>query len=169
MNSQIKKTAVWVPLLTAVAFVAGILFGTKFLKSNPSWDAMAKIDEMMGIISEEYVDNVDTDSILEASIPDILAKLDPHTVYIPASELQSTNEVLEGSFGGIGIVFNMLTDTATVVEVVSGGPAEKVGMLAGDRILTVNDSTIAGLKLESEAIRKKLKGPKGIQVVKTWS
>ncbi len=164
MNSQIKKTAVWVPLLTAVAFVTGILFGTKFLKSNPSWDAMAKIDEMMGIISEEYVDNVDTDSILEASIPDILAKLDPHTVYIPASELQSTNEVLEGSFGGIGIVFNMLTDTATVVEVVSGGPAEKVGMLAGDRILTVNDSTIAGLKLESEAIRKKLKGPKGTSV-----
>ncbi len=144
--------------------MAGILFGTKFLKSNPSWDAMAKIDEMMGIISEEYVDNVDTDSILEASIPDILAKLDPHTVYIPASELQSTNEVLEGSFGGIGIVFNMLTDTATVVEVVSGGPAEKVGMLAGDRILTVNDSTIAGLKLESEAIRKKLKGPKGTSV-----
>lgn len=161
MNPQLKKASVWVPLLIAVAFVVGLFLGAKLFKSTPSWNTHVKIDEIMSLIDEEYVDDVNTDSILEVSIPDILSKLDPHTVYIPASELQSTNEVLEGSFGGVGIIFNMLTDTATVVEVVSGGPAEKVGMLAGDRIITVNDSVIAGKKLESEAIRKHLKGPKG--------
>jgi carboxyl-terminal processing protease len=164
MNPQIKKAAVWVPLIIAVAFSLGLFLGARLFKSTPSWNSGTKINQMMELISEEYVDDVNTDSILEASIPDILAKLDPHTVYIPASELQSTNEVLEGSFGGVGIVFNMLTDTATVVEVVSGGPAEKVGMLAGDRIVVVNDSVVAGIKLESEEIRKRLKGPKGTSV-----
>ncbi|MCM1441312.1 MAG: PDZ domain-containing protein, partial [Roseburia sp.] len=102
-------------------------------------DVQKKVSAIMSLIDAEYVDDVNPDSILEQSIPDILAKLDPHTTYIPASELDATNQVLEGSFGGIGVVFNMMTDTATVVEVVSGGPAEKVGMLAGDRIVTVND------------------------------
>ena len=84
-----------------------------------------KISDIITLIQSDYVDAVDTDSLLEKTIPDLLSKLDPHTVYIPASELTSTNEVLEGSFGGIGVVFNMMTDTATVVEVVSGGLPKK--------------------------------------------
>ncbi|MDE5687267.1 MAG: S41 family peptidase, partial [Paramuribaculum sp.] len=164
MNQKIKSAAVWLPVAVALAFAVGLFVGARMFKSIPSWNTQVKIGEMMNLISSEYVDEVDVDSLLEASIPDIIAKLDPHSVYIPASELEQTNEVLEGSFGGIGVVFNMMTDTATVVEIVSGGPAEKVGMLAGDRIVTVNDSVVAGVKLESEKLRKKLKGPKGTKV-----
>lgn len=163
MNSN-KKISVWVPVIIAVAFAAGLFLGAKLFKGENEWNTRVKIGEIMDLISDQYVDDVNTDSILEASIPDILAKLDPHTVYIPASELQATNEVLDGSFGGIGVVFNMMTDTATVVEVVSGGPAEKVGILAGDRIVSVNDSIVAGVKIENEAIRSRLKGPKGTTV-----
>lgn len=164
MNQKIKSPAVWLPVAVAVAFAVGLFVGAKMFKSTPSWNTQVKIGELMDLISTEYVDEVDVDSLLEASIPDIIAKLDPHSVYIPASDLEQTNEVLEGSFGGIGVVFNMMTDTATVVEVVSGGPAEKVGMLPGDRIVTVNDSVVAGVKLESEKLRKRLKGPKGTRV-----
>lgn len=163
MNSN-KNISVWVPVIIAVAFAAGLFLGAKLFKGENEWNTRVKIGEIMNLISDQYVDDVNTDSILEASIPDILAKLDPHTVYIPASELQATNEVLDGSFGGIGVVFNMMTDTATVVEVVSGGPAEKVGILAGDRIVSVNDSIVAGVKIENEAIRSRLKGPKGTTV-----
>lgn len=163
MNSN-KNISVWVPVIIAVAFAAGLFLGAKLFKGENEWNTRVKIGEIMDLISDQYVDDVNTDSILEASIPDILAKLDPHTVYIPASELQATNEVLDGSFGGIGVVFNMMTDTATVVEVVSGGPAEKVGILAGDRIVSVNDSIVAGVKIENEAIRSRLKGPKGTTV-----
>ncbi|MDE6048077.1 MAG: S41 family peptidase [Paramuribaculum sp.] len=160
-----KKLAVWMPVIVAVAFVIGLYIGANLFKNGPEWNTRVKIGEIMDLISDQYVDEVNTDSILEASIPDILAKLDPHTVYIPASELQGTNEALDGSFGGIGVVFTMMNDTATVMEVVSGGPAEKVGVLAGDRIVTVNDSIVAGIKLDSESLRKKLKGPKGSSVL----
>lgn len=152
------------PLVIAVAFVGGLIAGGYFLGGRTETQVEKKIHEIMSLVATEYVDDVDPDSILEVSIPDILAKLDPHTVYIPASELEETNQVLEGSFGGIGVVFNMLTDTATVVEIVSGGPAEKVGMLPGDRIVTVDDSIVAGVKLNSEKLRSRLKGPKGTTV-----
>lgn len=152
------------PLVIAVAFVGGLIAGGYFLGGRTETQVEKKIHEIMSLVATEYVDEVDPDSILEVSIPDILAKLDPHTVYIPASELEETNQVLEGTFGGIGVVFNMLTDTATVVEIVSGGPAEKVGMLAGDRIVTVDDSIVAGVKLNSEKLRSRLKGPKGTTV-----
>lgn len=164
MNNKIKSASVWMPLVAAVALVAGIFIGNHFPGAGSDSPVQRKVADIMKLIDSEYVDEVDTDSILEESIPDILAKLDPHTTYIPSSELEQTNQVLEGSFGGIGVVFNMLTDTATVVEVVSGGPAEKVGILAGDRIVTVNDSVVAGMKIESEQLRSRLKGPKGTQV-----
>ncbi|MBD5331270.1 MAG: S41 family peptidase [Bacteroides sp.] len=164
MNPNLKRAAVWMPLVIAVTFVGGLLAGGYFLGGRTETPVEKKVHEIMSLVATEYVDNVNPDSILEVSIPDILAKLDPHTVYIPASELEQTNQVLEGSFGGIGVVFNMLTDTATVVEIVSGGPAEKVGMLAGDRIVTVDDSIVAGIKLESEKLRSRLKGPKGTSV-----
>ena len=149
------------PVAIAVAFVGGMLTGRYLSHGSSETPVEQKIRDIMSLIAEEYVDEVNGDSILEQSIPDILAKLDPHTVYIPASELEETNQVLEGSFGGIGMVFNMLTDTATAVEIVSGGPAEKVGMLAGDRIITVNDSLVAGVKLNSQKLQQRLRGPKG--------
>ena len=111
----------------------------------------------MSLIENQYVDEVNTDSILEKSIPDILAKLDPHTVYIPADDVQGVNEDLDGSFSGIGITFNMQTDTITVLEVISGGPSEKVGLLAGDRIVTINDSIVAGRNISDKDIIKQLR------------
>ena len=164
MNPKLKKTAVWVPLVIAVTFVIGMIAGNYFSRRQAGGPVERKISDIVNLIQSDYVDDVNTDSLLEKTIPDLLSKLDPHTVYIPASELTSTNEVLEGSFGGIGVVFNMMTDTATVVEVVSGGPAEKVGMLAGDRILTVNDTLVAGVKYNMDKLRSRLKGPKGTVV-----
>lgn len=164
MKPDFRRAAVWMPLAIAIAFIAGIFIGHRAMLPMGASDVQKKVGAIMSLIDAEYVDDVDLDSILEQSIPDILAKLDPHTTYIPASELDETNQVLEGSFGGIGVVFNMMTDTATVVEIVSGGPAEKVGMLAGDRIVTVNDSVVAGVKMDSEALRSRLKGPKGTTV-----
>lgn len=164
MNPKLKNTAVWVPLVIAVTFVIGMIAGNYFSRRQAGGPVERKISDIVNLIQSDYVDDVNTDSLLEKTIPDLLSKLDPHTVYIPASELTSTNEVLEGSFGGIGVVFNMMTDTATVVEVVSGGPAEKVGMLAGDRILTVNDTLVAGVKYNMDKLRSRLKGPKGTVV-----
>ncbi len=164
MNQKLKSTAVWAPLVIAVTFITGMIAGNYFSHRQAGGSVERKISDIITLIQSDYVDAVDTDSLLEKTIPDLLSKLDPHTVYIPASELTSTNEVLEGSFGGIGVVFNMMTDTATVVEVVSGGPAEKVGMLAGDRILTVNDSLVAGVKYNMDKLRSRLKGPKGTVV-----
>ena len=164
MNQKLKSTAVWAPLVIAVTFITGMIAGNYFSHRQAGGSVERKISDIITLIQSDYVDAVDTDSLLEKTIPDLLSKLDPHTVYIPASELTSTNEVLEGSFGGIGVVFNMMTDTATVVEVVSGGPAEKVGMLAGDRILTVNDTLVAGVKYNMDKLRSRLKGPKGTVV-----
>lgn len=159
-----KRAAVWMPLLLAVVFGAGLLTGAMFFNRFTGSAVQSKINEILGEIKERYVDEVDTDSLLEASIPDILAKLDPHTTYISSSDLQSVNEELEGSFCGIGISFNMLTDTITVLEVISGGPSEKVGLMAGDRIITINDSLVAGQKWSNEKVISELRGEKGTQV-----
>lgn len=88
MNQKIKSAAVWLPVAVALAFAVGLFVGARMFKSIPSWNTQVKIGEMMNLISSEYVDEVDVDSLLEASIPDIIAKLDPHSVYIPASELE---------------------------------------------------------------------------------
>lgn len=160
MNKSWKRTSVWVPVGLAVAFAAGLWVGHALMNRNDGGGAKEKIEAIMSLIDENYVDEVDTDSILEKSIPDILAKLDPHTVYIPVEDLQGVNEDLDGSFSGIGIQFNMQTDTITVIEVISGGPSEKVGIMAGDRIVTINDSVVAGKKISDQAIIKQLRGPK---------
>ena len=118
----------------------------------------------MHYVSAEYVDDVNIDSLIEQSIPDMMAKLDPHSSYISASDFQSVNDELEGSFSGIGISFNMLTDTITVLEVISGGPSEKVGLMPGDRIITINDSLVAGQKWSNERVIKNLRGPRDSKV-----
>lgn len=161
---MIKRPIVWMPLLLAVSFCAGLLTGAIYFTKTAESGAQAKINAIMGYIDDEYVDEVNTDSLLEASIPDILSKLDPHTTYIPSEDLQSVTEELEGSFSGIGITFNTLSDTITVQEVISGGPSEKVGLMPGDRIITINDSVIPGKKWSNEKIISHLRGEKGTQV-----
>ncbi len=164
MNNSWKRTSVWAPLLVAVSFAAGLWIGNRFFASNRQWSAAEKISNIMSLIENQYVDEVNTDSILEKSIPDILAKLDPHTVYIPTEDVQGVNEDLDGSFSGIGISFNMQTDTITVIEVISGGPSEKVGILAGDRIVTINDSVVAGREINDKDVIKRLRGQEGTEV-----
>lgn len=120
-----------------------------------------KLGTILSLIDSRYVDVVDLDSISDQMIPKLLEKLDPHSSYVPKEEAVSANEHIDGEFDGIGVVFNMATDTLIIQSVVSGGPSEKVGILAGDRILTVGDSIIAGVKKNQNDVVKMLKGPRG--------
>lgn len=152
------------PLALALALVGGMWIGKTFFNNYHGWDSRSKLDTILELINKNYVDEIDTDSILEVSFPEIISHLDPHSIYIPASDLQSVNEELEGSFSGIGISFNMLGDTINVLEVISGGPSEKVGILPGDRIITINDSLVAGQKWTNSKVMSNLRGPKGSTV-----
>lgn len=162
MKPPIKRLSVWLPLIIAASLGLGLWFGSEFLGNRFHSDnsALNKLRTVLGIIDENYVEEIDTDSILENTLPELLSQLDPHSSYIPASALEGLNEELIGSFSGIGIRFNTITDTVTVDEVISGGPSEKVGILPGDRIVTVNDTVIAGRKWPNERIIKMLNGPK---------
>lgn len=116
------------------------------------------------IIESYYVDNVNADSIAEEGIRAMLRTLDPHSTYSTAAETKELTEPLQGNFSGIGIQFNMLTDTLYVLQTVAGGPSERIGILAGDRIMTVNDTLIAGQKMNNTDIMRRLRGPKGSKV-----
>ena len=123
-----------------------------------------KYQQLMQLIAGYYVDTVNLKKVTEDAIVKVLADLDPHSVYIPREELEEANEPLEGGFFGIGIQFNVLHDTLTVVDVVAGGPSEKVGLLAGDRITEVDGENIAGIGISNTDVRKRLKGEKGTVV-----
>ncbi len=123
-----------------------------------------KISSILSYIDNEYVDSVDIGEITESAIPEIISQLDPHSVYIPAEDLQRFNEPLMGNFSGIGIEFNMNEDTVAVVNTIPNGPSETVGVMAGDRIILVDDSLIAGVKMPTRDVIGLLKGPKGSTV-----
>ena len=126
--------------------------------------AMRKLQMAEFAIANLYVDKVDEDKLVEEAIVKMLAQLDPHSTYSDAEEVKKMNEPLQGNFAGIGVPFQMIEDTLLVVQPVSNGPSEKVGILAGDRIVAVNDSTIAGIKLSTEDIMRRLRGPKDSKV-----
>jgi carboxyl-terminal processing protease len=155
------------PLFLAVALIAGILIGIYLPGKNSAPQQPVfrwrndKINTILNIIESDYVDSVNRSDLVETAIPAILKKLDPHSVYIPAKDLQRANEPLQGNFEGIGISFNMLTDTILVISTIPGGPSEKVGLLAGDKIIYVNDSLVAGRQLSDEKVMGMLKGPRG--------
>ena len=115
-------------------------------------------------INNLYVDDVDENKLVEDAIRGMLSKLDPHSSYMTPKEVKDANEPLSGNFEGIGVQFNMIEDTLLVIQPVTNGPSEKVGIIAGDRIVSVNDSTIAGVKMSKEEIMKRLRGPKGTKV-----
>lgn len=115
-------------------------------------------------IANLYVDDVDEDKLVEDAIINMLEELDPHSTYSDAEEVKKLNEPLVGNFDGIGVQFNMATDTLFIIQPVSGGPSEKVGILAGDRIIEVNDTVIAGVKMSTEEIMRRLRGPKETKV-----
>ena len=115
-------------------------------------------------VTNHYVDTVSSEKMVDNAIIGVLEKLDPHSIYISKSEVKKMNEPLEGSFEGIGVVFQMMEDTLLVIQTISGGPSEKVGIMAGDRFIMVNDSSIAGVKMQNTDIMKRLRGPKGTSV-----
>lgn len=165
-----KGSSRFTPVIIAISVVAGILIGTFYAKHyggnrlgiiNGSSN---KLNALLHVINEQYVDTVDMNELVENAMPQILAELDPHSTYIPAQKLEEVNSELEGSFSGVGIQFTIQEDTIHVNSVVSGGPAEKVGLMAGDRIVKVNDSLFVGKGLTNEKAMHTLKGPKGSQV-----
>lgn len=134
--------------------------GSAFSQFRPSPDGI-KLERTIQLVKGLYVDDVDTEKLTEAAIRGMLAELDPHSSYLNEEEVRAMNEPLQGNFDGIGISFNMLTDTLYVMEVISGGPSQKVGILPGDKIIFVNDTLIAGVKMNNQDVIKRLRGPKG--------
>lgn len=171
-----NKKNVWTVAIVTIALIGGLLLGNVLAKRsqmqrNGNFDIRElirikgnKVNELLTLIDKQYVDDIDVDSLTEDVMRDIIAKLDPHSVYIPAEDLASVESELEGSFSGIGVQFNIQNDTIMVVSVISGGPSEKVGMLAGDRIVAVNDSAFVGKELTNEKVMKTLRGPKDTEV-----
>ncbi|MCQ2194382.1 MAG: S41 family peptidase [Paludibacteraceae bacterium] len=127
-------------------------------------EELQKLTHAVYFTSHYYVDSVKMSKLVDDAIVGMLEQLDPHSSYIPKEEVQKMNEPLEGSFDGIGVQFQMVEDTLLVVQTISGGPSEKVGIVAGDRIVYVNDTTIAGVKMQNTDIMHKLRGPKGTTV-----
>lgn len=125
---------------------------------------MQKLNTAEYVIQQFYVDTVNEDQLVESAIVGMLEKLDPHSSYTNAKETKELEEPLQGEFSGIGIQFNMKEDTLYVIQTIAGGPSERVGILAGDRIVSVNDTTIAGVKMVNKDIMKRLRGPKGTKV-----
>lgn len=126
--------------------------------------ASQKFDALLNMVNYAYVDSVDQNKITESAIRALLKDLDPHSVYIPADELKATNEPLVGKFEGVGIQFNILDDTIMVTQTISGGPSEKLGIRPGDRIILINDTTVAGTGIKNNDVLKKLRGDKGTKV-----
>ncbi|WP_286846480.1 MULTISPECIES: S41 family peptidase [unclassified Proteiniphilum] len=148
-------------IITALSVL--LAWGNLFAQFRPSPDGV-KLERTIQLIKSLYVDDVDSKKLAEAAIRAMLAELDPHSSYLNEEEVLAMNEPLQGNFNGIGISFNMLTDTLYVMEVISGGPSQKVGILPGDKIIQVNDTTIAGVKMGNQELVKRLRGPKGTVV-----
>lgn len=135
------------------------------LKINFSGDRpVNKLKMAEAAISNLYVDTVNESALVESAIRGMLKELDPHSTYATAAEVKAMNEPLQGNFEGIGVQFNIIEDTLLVMQPVVNGPSEKVGIMAGDRIVSVNDTTIAGVKMSRTDIMKRLRGPKGTTV-----
>lgn len=162
--SKQQSISTWTPLIAAAMFVIGFLAGDLVNRENGPTPAQKKFQTILNLVRNEYVDEVDLDSLVENTIPSLLTNLDPHSAYIPASDLQAVNDDLDGSFSGVGIQFMIDNDTIKVLEVIPGGPSEKVGLLPGDRIIKVDGENIAGVGISQEKVLKTLRGEKGTKV-----
>lgn len=166
-----KKTIIYIPLIIAVSVVVGILVGNLLNRnSNYSYGRVSsaatnKISTVLNLINEGYVDSVNISDIIEKTIPEILANLDPHTTYIPAKNMVKVEEEMIGKFSGIGVQFSVMEDTVRVIEVIAGGPSSKIGLMPGDRIVRVNDSIIAGINVKNATVLSLLKGKKDTKVI----
>jgi carboxyl-terminal processing protease len=158
--------SIYAPIALSVVLALGIFIGSKLNGSNGSIfkSEPNKLDFILNLIESDYVDTIKKTDLIEKSLPYLLEQLDPHSVYIPASDLKNVSEPLEGNFEGIGVQFNILNDTVLVINTVSGGPSEKIGVLAGDKIVRINDSVFVGKMVTNDAVISKLKGEEGTKV-----
>jgi carboxyl-terminal processing protease len=169
-NSSKNRVFIYLPIILSLAIIIGIGIGYLFSFKNDtgktilSQDKNGKIEKVLEYIEQHYVDKISSDSLADLTLSTLLSNLDPHSEYIPASELQAVNEPLEGNFDGIGVEFNILRDTITVVNPISGGPSEKVGIKAGDKIIFVNNEKVAGVKISNQQVFKKLRGERDTKV-----
>lgn len=168
-NNKLK--AIILPVVIALAIVLGMVINSYMRPQEFASKGRevympqgSKLDVILNMINYSYVDTVDINEIEENAIPLIIQDLDPHTVYIPAKDMQRVNEEMVGNFGGIGVQFYKYLDTVTVVKVVPGGPSEAAGLLDGDRIVKVNDSIVAGRKMDTDKIMKLMRGEIGTKV-----
>ena len=160
----------FIPFLLAICLIAGIAIGT-FYANHFSGNKLGiintssnKLNALLRIIDDQYVDTVNMGELVEEAMPQILSELDPHSSYIPAKDLEAVNADLKGSFSGIGIQFTIQNDTIHVNSVIQGGPSEKVGLMAGDRIVEVDNSAFVGKIVTNSEAMKRLKGEKGSKV-----
>lgn len=161
-------------LIVILAFLSGLRFGQIRGRRATTSQIEQMVSELstptnklsytLSLIDTQYVDSLSLDSIVEHMMPVVMEELDPHSVYIPASEMQQVNEPLEGEFDGIGVVFNMATDTVIVLNVIPSGPSDKAGVRAGDRIIRINDSVVAGREIPQNEIVHRLRGRRGTEV-----
>lgn len=175
MENNIKNSNPFLPLFFALVLIIGIFVGIRLNRNSQQNQLLQlfsneknntnKLDELLDYVLREYVDTLNRDSLTDVTIETLLGNLDPHSAYIPASDLQATNEPLNGNFEGIGIEFNLLRDTIYVVTAIPGGPSEKAGIKSGDKIIFVDGKNVAGVKITNEMVFKNLKG-KGGTVVK---
>ncbi len=173
MYNNSRKTVLF-PLLLAAGVITGLFVGQMLGRTRMEHEVRNMVDNLrfpdnklscsMALIDLKYVDSLSIDTLVEHLLPRLVEELDPHSVYIPAQDMQSVNEPLEGEFDGIGVVFNMATDTVIVLNVIPGGPSDLAGVCAGDRIMTVGDSLIAGRKIPQDRVVKMLRGPRGSKV-----
>ncbi|MBQ8282627.1 MAG: S41 family peptidase [Paraprevotella sp.] len=168
MSSQ--KPNRYVPLLLSLCIVIGILIGM-FYTNQYSGNRLSiinttsnKINDLLRIIDDHYVDTVNMTNLIEDAMPQILSDLDPHSVYIKAKDAEESMTDIKGSFSGIGVSFTIQEDTIHIINVIKGGPSEKVGLLAGDRIVTIDGEEFVGKEITSEESMKRLKGEKGTEV-----
>ena len=166
MKNKKNPALILLPFLIAVAVGCGIFIG-RYVTTRSLTEKEEKLRMVLRLIQSDYVDPLDMDSLIEATFPDLMASLDPHSAYIPSEELQAVNDDLSGSFSGVGVSFQILNDTVQVIEVVPGGPAEKVGILAGDRIIKADTTALTGKDITSDNVFKTLRGEKGTTVVLT--
>jgi carboxyl-terminal processing protease len=169
MNYINSKWTIRYPLFLSVALVVGVYLGMK-LQSETGTSSFTvypqnnKLSSLINYIDEQYVDSISKDSLIEKLIPYLLESLDPHSVYIPASDYAVNNEALQGNFDGIGVQFNIQNDTVIVINTIRGGPSEKIGLKGGDRIVKVDDTLIAGVGIDNDGVFRRLKGPEGTKV-----
>ena len=155
---------IWLPLFGAFMIVTGMFVQWFLHLSEERTDAEKQLSQLLHLIQENYVDEISMDSLVNLAIPAIVSSLDPHSVYISVAEREAVDNELEGSFSGIGIQFRVFSDTVVVIEVVKGGPSEKVGMMAGDRIISVDGENIAGTGISMDDVPNLLRGPKNSKV-----